>query len=188
MAQPETEVDLAEWGAAAILEAYEAFRDEFNRITGRARARFESRDWKGMQQDAVDRLDLRPRSVQGLVDALRVRCTAGEHHLLFAEMKFLFAAMMGGRHDVELAETFFNSATRRVLGTVGVQPEQEFIASEYDFLAAPSAANVYNTYLHEGSTEELLRRIPGYTLDPERPPQLHHGQVRGFESLHLKLR
>ncbi len=159
MAQPETEVDLAEWGAAAILEAYEAFRDEFNRITGRARARFESRDWKGMQQDAVDRLDLRPRSVQGLVDALRVRCTAGEHHLLFAEMKFLFAAMMGGRHDVELAETFFNSATRRVLGTVGVQPEQEFIASEYDFLAAPSAANVYNTYLHEGSTEELLRRI-----------------------------
>ena len=36
--------------------------------------------------------------------------------------------------------------------------------------------------------EELLRRIPDYTLDPDRPPKLHHGQVRGFESLHLKLR
>ena len=35
--------------------------------------------------------------------------------------------------------------------------------------------------------EELLRRIPGFTLDPDRPPKLHHGQVRGFESLHLKL-
>lgn len=36
--------------------------------------------------------------------------------------------------------------------------------------------------------EELLRRIPDFTLDPDRPPQMHHGQVRGFESLHLKLR
>ncbi|MDQ1517633.1 MAG: hypothetical protein QOE80_3463 [Actinomycetota bacterium] len=36
--------------------------------------------------------------------------------------------------------------------------------------------------------EELLRRIPGFTIDPDRLPQLHHGQVRGFQSLHLKLR
>jgi cytochrome P450 len=36
--------------------------------------------------------------------------------------------------------------------------------------------------------EELLRRIPAFTLDPDRPPTLHHGQVRGFEDLHLKLR
>ena len=36
--------------------------------------------------------------------------------------------------------------------------------------------------------EELLRRIPNYELDPDRPPKLHHGQVRGFESLWLKLR
>ena len=35
--------------------------------------------------------------------------------------------------------------------------------------------------------EEVLRRMPGFTLDPDRPPKLHHGQVRGFESLHLKL-
>ncbi|MEW6471413.1 MAG: cytochrome P450 [Actinomycetota bacterium] len=36
--------------------------------------------------------------------------------------------------------------------------------------------------------EELLRRMPNFSLDPENPPKLHHGQVRGFESLHLKLR
>jgi hypothetical protein len=36
--------------------------------------------------------------------------------------------------------------------------------------------------------EELLRRIPDFGLDPDNPPKLHHGQVRGFESLHLKLR
>jgi len=36
--------------------------------------------------------------------------------------------------------------------------------------------------------EEVLRRIPGFDLDPAHPPKLHHGQVRGFESLHLTLR
>jgi cytochrome P450 len=36
--------------------------------------------------------------------------------------------------------------------------------------------------------EELLRRIPDFSLDPDNPPKMHHGQVRGFESLHLKLR
>jgi cytochrome P450 len=35
--------------------------------------------------------------------------------------------------------------------------------------------------------EELLRRIPDFRLDPERPPKLHHGQVRGIEELHLLL-
>ena len=36
--------------------------------------------------------------------------------------------------------------------------------------------------------EELLRRIPDFSLDPDNPPKLHHGQVRGFETLHLQLR
>ena len=36
--------------------------------------------------------------------------------------------------------------------------------------------------------EELLRRIPDFQLDPDRPPKLHHGQVRGIEELWLKLR
>ncbi|MGH8997949.1 MAG: cytochrome P450 [Acidimicrobiia bacterium] len=35
--------------------------------------------------------------------------------------------------------------------------------------------------------EELLRRIPEFRLDPQRPPKLHHGQVRGLEELHLLL-
>ncbi|BDG08754.1 bifunctional isocitrate dehydrogenase kinase/phosphatase [Anaeromyxobacter paludicola] len=161
-ARPESELDLAEWGADAILRSYELFREEFNRITGRARARFEARDWRGIQQDAVERLDLRPRSVQELVQALEARCAgAAERHALFAGMKRLYAARMAGRHDVELAETFFNSATRRVLGTVGVQPDQEFVASDWELLAAPSAEPVYATYRPEGGTEALFRRLLG---------------------------
>lgn len=35
--------------------------------------------------------------------------------------------------------------------------------------------------------EELLRRIPDFALDPERPASLHHGQVRGIYELHLLL-
>ncbi|HZZ85038.1 MAG TPA: bifunctional isocitrate dehydrogenase kinase/phosphatase [Anaeromyxobacteraceae bacterium] len=160
MARSETEADLAEWGAAEILRAYESFRAEFNRITGRARARFEARDWHGIQQDAIERLDLRPRSVQELVDALRGRCgTPDAGRALFREMKLVFAGITSGRHDVELAETFFNSATRRVLGTVGVRPELEFVASDRDLPAAPAAGAIHDTWRRDGSTEQLLRRI-----------------------------
>jgi cytochrome P450 len=33
--------------------------------------------------------------------------------------------------------------------------------------------------------EEILRRIPYFRIDPERPPMLHHGQIRGVRQLHL---
>jgi cytochrome P450 len=34
--------------------------------------------------------------------------------------------------------------------------------------------------------EELLRRIPDFRIDPDRPPQYHHGPIRGVLDLHLK--
>ncbi|GAA4711159.1 cytochrome P450 [Pseudonocardia yuanmonensis] len=33
---------------------------------------------------------------------------------------------------------------------------------------------------------EILRRIPGFVLDPEHTPELHHSQVRGINSLRIR--
>jgi cytochrome P450 len=33
--------------------------------------------------------------------------------------------------------------------------------------------------------EELLARMPDFRVDPERPPLLHHGPIRGLQELHL---
>ena len=45
-------------------------------------------------------------------------------------MKRHYQALIGGQHDVELAETFFNSLTRRIFGTVGVNTAVEFVRRE----------------------------------------------------------
>jgi cytochrome P450 len=36
------------------------------------------------------------------------------------------------------------------------------------------------------AVEELLARIPDFTVDPARPPRFHHSQIRGVRELHLR--
>ena len=58
---------LAERGASAMHAAFLSYRAEFNAITCRARVRFEQRDWHGMQDDALERLELYKKIVDGVV-------------------------------------------------------------------------------------------------------------------------
>src|SRR3954463_272704 len=53
--------------ARAIHEAFASYRDEFRAITRRARARFERREWREGQADAVERLALYRRRVEQVV-------------------------------------------------------------------------------------------------------------------------
>ena len=46
-----------------IYDGFIRYNNAFHRLTRRARTRFEQRDWKGHQQDIVDRVDLYEKSV-----------------------------------------------------------------------------------------------------------------------------
>ncbi|MCZ6803770.1 MAG: bifunctional isocitrate dehydrogenase kinase/phosphatase, partial [Proteobacteria bacterium] len=54
-----------------IYDGFIHYNNYFHRMTRRARTRFEQRDWKGHQQDIVDRVDLYEKSVRRVVLALR---------------------------------------------------------------------------------------------------------------------
>lgn len=116
--------------ADAIHDAYAALADAFGAVTARARGRFERRAWAAAQADARERLALWPAAVDGAVadvrgvldDRRRVRAEA-------VELKWLYVDLVANRPDRELAETFFNSVTRRVFHTVGSQPDAEFTES-----------------------------------------------------------
>ena len=41
-----------------IREAFDTYRSAFDAVTRRARARYEDRDWHGIQEDSVERLGL----------------------------------------------------------------------------------------------------------------------------------
>lgn len=138
---------LANLAAPAIAEAFIDHQDGFAEITRRARGRFERRDWHGAVADAAARLDLYGRVIDRIErdvrDALGARVADG---LLWAAIKAVYSGLIAGRDDWELAETFFNSVTRRVFATVGVDPNIEFVASDFDGPPVRPEGGVVRTY------------------------------------------
>ena len=63
---------LANLCAQTIPEAFTRLQEQFQEITDRAHIRFQTRDWSGMQQDAVECLDLYPYDARR---RLRIGCT-----------------------------------------------------------------------------------------------------------------
>ena len=113
---------------ASIHGAYEKYERGFEEITRRARDRFERRDWSGAQADATERLTLYKAHVDAAVaDVHDILADGVMERTVWAAMKADHALRTAGRHDAELAETFFNSVTRRVFSTVGVDPAIEYL-------------------------------------------------------------
>jgi isocitrate dehydrogenase kinase/phosphatase len=150
---------LAEHTADAVGRAYESYQREFVAITRRAGFHFEKRDWHGAQRDAVERLDLYARAIGRVVaEASRLLGERRQDKAIWAGMKAAYSARMAGRLDLELAETFFNSVTRRVFATVGVDPDIEFVNSDFDRPSA-AGASVYTTHPRRITTESLIKDV-----------------------------
>ena len=144
---------------AAIHAAYERYHRGFEEITRRARDRFEQRDWLGAQTDATERLTLYKVHLDGAVsDARDILQDAVMERTLWASMKALHAVGTRGRPDAELEQTFFNSVTRRVFSTVGVDPAIEYL--EPKPRVEPShAAELYVTHSADAVDPALVRRM-----------------------------
>jgi len=135
----ETTLNLAGWppsdkrsvearAAAAIHAAYNGWRQGFDEITARARERFERRDWRGAQADATARLALyRIHLDNAVADVRDLLDDALMERTLWAAIKSHHARALVQRGDAEIAETFFNSVTRRVFSTVGVDAAIEYL-------------------------------------------------------------
>lgn len=156
----ESHAELAQWGAASVRESFASYQAEFKHITRRARLRFEARDWRGAQADALERLELRSRAVARAGSELRgVLGAAAADPLLREQMKAEFERELADRPDPELAKTFFNSVTRRLFGTVGVNPRAEFVDAEIETCPAPGGPPAHTIYPLQGPSEEVIRAI-----------------------------
>jgi isocitrate dehydrogenase kinase/phosphatase len=151
--------------ARLIVDAFAHYNAEFRAITRRAPLRFDARDWKGSQRDAVERIELYDRRVNQTIAELRLALgTAAADRDLWRQIRAEFAAQIGALPDPEFTKTFFSSISRRVFGTVGVAPDIEFVATELDPLAAVHTTVGTNTYVNHGSLpllfEDLLGDVP----------------------------
>ncbi len=141
--------------AQRTLEAYEEYREAFLELTRRSRARFEARDWHGAQQDALNRLLLFGNKVEPAVLALRASLGAEPPPDLGARVKDIYTGLIDGRADLELAETFFNSAMRRAFHVDGVNPALEFSGEDLD--DRPAGECRFRRYVVAGDLESALR-------------------------------
>ena len=130
---PREKRDLATAGASRVLEAFETYSRGFREINDRAPGRFETRDWQGLQDDAVERLELYPRTLDSAIeDIRRILGDEVEDSSLWVAIKDQYSGLIAKRDDWELAETFHNSVTRRIFATVGVEASVEFVDTDFD--------------------------------------------------------
>lgn len=122
--------DLIAESSQIIYDGFIRYNNYFHRMTRRARTRFEQRDWKGHQQDIVDRIDLYEKSVRRIVLKLRRTLDARiTDEKLWQEIRNYFSDRLNEVPDNDFIKTFFNSTTRRIFGTEGVDANIEFISS-----------------------------------------------------------
>jgi isocitrate dehydrogenase kinase/phosphatase len=146
--------------AEAIGSAWERYVAGFGEITRRARRRFETRDWAGSQNDAAERLTLyRVHLDAAVADVQDLLGDAVMERTLWAAVKAEHERLSSGRTDAELARTFFNSVSRRIFSTVGVDPAIEYLDAELPAADAAALDALVATHRADRVDEALMRSI-----------------------------
>ena len=118
-------------GAEAIRQAFDEHHRALRAITHQVKRRFEERDWEGIRRDTLEALELPSRSLDATVAILRGQL--GDlltDRSVWAAMKEAYGRAILGRDDFEIAQTYFNSLTRKVFFHDGVDPAIDFTADE----------------------------------------------------------
>jgi isocitrate dehydrogenase kinase/phosphatase len=130
--------------AAAIAEHFKDYNEEFGRITRRAAMNFLTEDWRSAQFDAVARIELYEERVARCVavigDELQTRTT---DIALWSEIKRAYDVIVARRPDSDFYRTFFNSVARDLFGTVGVNSDVEFCATNVGRASGTVPIKVY---------------------------------------------
>jgi isocitrate dehydrogenase kinase/phosphatase len=155
--------------AAAIAEQFVLYNDEFGRITRRAALHFMACDWRAAQQDSVARIELYEQRVARCVRAIAAELQTQRTDVsVWAEIKLAYEQMVARRPDCDFYRTFFNSVTRDSFGTVGVNRDVEFCATNVGRTSGAVAIRVYRVgSMLPAAVRELLADLPftGFIAD-----------------------
>jgi isocitrate dehydrogenase kinase/phosphatase len=166
---------LARDAAERIRRGFDRYLDAFLEVTARAQRRFETQDWLAAQADAHERLELYARVIDGVVAEVRSLLGAGaEEPATWTAMRGAFSPLIAGHPAMEIAETFFNSVTRRVFHTIGTNPAIEYLDFRFErasghslpapgrtFAAVPDVASAVHTLLAACAFRAPWRDVQG---------------------------
>ena len=102
--------------AQALLEGFNRHYRLFRAESARAKHRFETQDWVGQQRAQRERIEFYDLRVREAVTRLEREFKASQQaHETWQQVKLHFIGLLVDHHQPELAESFFNSVTTKIL-------------------------------------------------------------------------
>ena len=157
--------------ARAMLDGFNRHYTLFRQASAQAKARFEQADWQGQQRAQAQRIEFYDRRVAEAVERLRSEFRADElPSATWQQAKLQYIGLLTDHHQPELAETFFNSVTSRLLHRSYFRNDFIFvrpaISTEYIENDEPASLPTYRAYYPTRDTlhETLVRIIHNFQL------------------------
>ncbi len=157
--------------AKAMLDGFNRHYRLFRTESARAKHRFETRDWLGQQRAQRERIEFYDLRVKECLMRLMKEFQADEQPMgVWEQVKLHYIGLLVNHHQPELAETFFNSVTTKILKRAYFQNDFIFVrpavSTEYIENEEPSAGPTYRCYYPTADTlqAELLHLLEDFDL------------------------
>ena len=147
--------------AKAMMDGFNRHYRLFRTESARAKHRFETADWHGQQRAQRERIEFYDLRVRECSRRLEREFKAGKQPMeVWQQVKLHYIGLLVDHHQPELAETFFNSVTTKILHRSYFQNDFIFVrpavSTEYIENDEPTALPTYRAYY---PTQDDLARV-----------------------------
>ncbi len=147
--------------AKAMMDGFNRHYQLFRTESARAKHRFETSDWHGQQRAQRERIEFYDLRVKECSRRLELEFKAGDQPMdIWQQVKLHYIGLLVDHHQPELAETFFNSVTTKILHRSYFQNDFIFVrpavSTEYIENGESEARPTYRAYY---PTRDNLRAV-----------------------------
>ena len=160
--------------AKAMMDGFNRHYRLFRTESARAKHRFETADWHGQQRAQRERIEFYDLRVKEATARLEKEFKAGEQPMdVWQQVKLHYIGLLVDHHQPELAETFFNSVTTKILHRTHFHNDFIFVrpavSTEYIENDEPAAKPTYRAYYptRESMGDTIVRIVDNFQL--QRP-------------------
>ncbi len=185
-------VDMAKARMDGFNRHYRLFRAE----SARAKHRFETADWHGQQRAQKERIEFYDLRVKECSRRLQQEFNASQQPMdVWQQVKLLYVGMLIDHKQPELAESFFNSVTTKILDRTYFQNDFIFVrpavSTEYIENEDPARSSTYRSYYPSAATvgDALRQMVQDFELhvpfeDLDRDVQAVHQRLQPLYEHH----
>jgi len=157
--------------AKAMMDGFNRHYQLFRTESARAKHRFETADWHGQQRAQRERIEFYDLRVRECSNRLEHEFKAGEQPMdIWQQIKLHYIGLLVNHHQPELAETFFNSVTTKILHRSYFQNDFIFVrpavSTEYIENGESEARPTYRCYYptRDTMTAVLVQMVNDFDL------------------------